>query len=458
MKKSIKTALAAVTGMVAVAGAVSVPVLVSAWGDSDNGRPEYTQAQINAMMKDGSWAKNKIVFNSIKDGAIGHEFNYVGARECVLKDNGRCEGDSKTNVFEPDDITVEDGKTYIVRLYVHNNNPYDYQGVAENTKVSFNIPAYSASQIKINGFLTASNAKPYEYVDYVNLNSKDGTPFHVDVKYETALLENGGFAKGGVALNGQNLTNAAVNSDGSWKGGVLIGYDALDGRVPGCFKYDEVVTVQVKVTYDYDFTVEKKVRIVGDADKTWKDAVDAKIGDLVEFQIQYKNTSKNTQSNVAVRDLLPSNLRYIAGSTVLYNSNHPSGATASHDYLVEQSGTAIGAYGAGANAIIRLTAEVVDDNLACGKNTMVNWGQASVGQTVVQDFAKVNTVKTEGCDKPKDPDPTPDDPEPTPTPGKDDPTDLPHTGPEAVAGGVIAAGTTVTAAGYYIASRRALRK
>ena len=42
-----------------------------------------------------------------------------------------------------------------------------------------------------------------------------------------------------------------------------------------------------------------------------------------------------------------------------------------------------------ANAFIRFTAEVVDDDLALGSNTLVNWVQGTVGNVVLQDYASV---------------------------------------------------------------------
>ena len=225
----------------------------------------------------------------------------------------------------------------------------------------------------------------------------------------------------------------------------MIGYDALDGRVPGCYQYDNYIGIKVKVVYDREFTVEKKVRIVGDSDKTWKSAVNANIGDIVEYQIQYINTSNETHNNVAIRDILPNNMKYVEGSTVLYNTDYPAGNKISIDSLVT-NGILIGNYAAKSNAFIRFRAEVVDVSLACGSNALVNWGQAQAGadkQVVLQDKATVYTVKV--CEN-TDPEPTP---EPTP--------ELPNTGPEAIAGGIIATGSIVTAAGYYIASRRQLR-
>ena len=70
---------------------------------------------------------------------------------------------------------------------------------------------------------------------------------------------------------------------------------------------------------------------------------------------------------------------------------------------------------------------------------LVNWAQGSVtGLTVNQDHSKVKLTKV--CEN-----------EPTPE------IKLPTAGPVVTLGGAVAAGTIVTAAGYFIMSRRALR-
>lgn len=448
MKTAIKTTLAVVASAAAIAGVATIPSIVSAWGDSDGGRPSYSLQEINEGVlgdkitfnsitiadSDYAWYKNTYG-ETMPTGFLTHEKNYVGARE----DTGVNAG--KENVWAGNDITVEDGKTYIVRMYVHNNNPNGWDAVAENTKVKFNVPNESAKTIKVNGYISSSNASPNSYVDYVNFNSD--TAFHLEYVAGSALLENNGKA-GGSKLDDSIVKAASTD-------GVLIGYDALDGRVPGCYDYSNYVTIKVKAVYDREFTITKKVRLADSEDKTWKTSVDAKVGDRVEFQIQYKNTSSESHRNVMIRDVLPTNLKYVDNTTMIINTKYPSGAK-----IVENSiatnGLNIGHYAAGANAYIRFTAEVVDNNLACGSNTLVNWAQGQAGSNesnrpILQDYATV--VLNKVCEnEPDEPTPTPE-PEPTP--------ELPYTGPEAIAGGVIAAGSIVTAAGYYIASRRQLR-
>lgn len=139
---------------------------------------------------------------------------------------------------------------------------------------------------------------------------------------------------------------------------------------------------------DVKFTTETYVRLADSEDRTWKESVDAKIGDKVEFRIGYKNTSDKQQNDVAIKDILPSNLKYVDGTTVLKNSSHPNGAIAEHDYLVK-NGTKIGSYGPGANAYVYFDAEVVDEDLEQGLNTLTNWAQAGVGEVTIQDYADV---------------------------------------------------------------------
>lgn len=437
MKKFMKSTLAVAAGAAAIAGAVTIPSLVSAWGDSNGGRPSYTYEQINQGV-----LGDKIVFNSISDGVIGDEKNFVGARENTGVNAG------KDNVWNANDINVENGKEYLIRMYVHNNSPKGMDAVAENTHVSFNIPNESARDIRVNGFIKADNADPQEYWDYVDLHSD--TAFHLEYVSGSAFLENNIYDgnNGGYQLS-DDIVKAA-------SGGVMIGYDKMDGRIPGCDQYAAYLGIRVKVVYDTNYTVDKKVRIKGDTDKTWKDQVDAKIGDELEFRIEYINKSDQVHNRVVMRDILPENLEFVPGSIVLINSNYPNGATTEATSLIEDAGTVIGNYGPGTNGVIYLNAKVVDQSLACGSNSMINWGRTTVDQTVIADWAQVNTYKD--CTPPSDdPEPTPT-PTPTPeNPTPETPTELPTTGPEAIIGGVIATGSIVTAAGYYVASRRSLR-
>lgn len=451
MKKIIKSTLAVAASAAALAGVAAIPALVSAGGDSMGGRDEYTVDKINQLYEEGKW-NDKVVFNSITDSVIGSEFDFVGARE----DTGINAG--KDNQWNGRDIVAEDGKTYLVRMYVHNNgkSQEDWRetgvGVARDTHAFFSIPKGSSTSIEVNGFIDSSNATPNEYWDGVTFKSANGEQFYLEYVRDSALIENNGYAAGG---QGKALSNDIVDK----KEGTLIGYDGPDGNVPGCYEYANYITIKVKAVYDTDYTIQKSVRFAGTTGKNWTDNLDVKIGDELEYQIAYTNRSNDTQHHVVINDILPTNLEYIPGSTKLWNGTYPNGAVVNNDGVTGE-GIDIGSYTAGSNALVRFRAKVVDTNLACGGNMLVNWGRGSIGDKVIQDYANVHLTKV--CETPT---PTPDpEPEPTPTPTPDDkfpndtPTALPTTGPEAVAGAIVGTGSVVTAAGYYVASRRSAKK
>ncbi len=384
MKRNIFTTTVAV--VIFLVSIITYPITVFAWGDSyvdpdtgKKGRPSYTTEEVNQ----GALGDN-IVFNSISDNTDlhedgGSEKNFVAARECFQRSDGSWESVTDNTVWSNNDITVEDGHYYIIRLYVKNDNPNGKDAVAENTHVSFSIPAdydQENKRIQVNGFIDSPNAVPDEYWDYVNFNSE--TPFHLEYVYGSALLENNGL--GSLAV-GDDIVKAK-------SGGILIGYDSLNGEIPGGHQYDNYVTVKVRAVCEDRYSVNQRVRLAGGNEDDWTDTVNAKVGDKVEFRIVYENTSNESQTGVAIKDILPENLEYVAGSSVIKNSNHPNGAKIVQDSLVE-NGIRIGDYSAGANAYIYFTAEVVDEDLEQGLNVLTNWSQAGVGDVTIQDSAEV---------------------------------------------------------------------
>ena len=146
-----------------------------------------------------------------------------------------------------------------------------------------------------------------------------------------------------------------------------------------------------KNNFEPAYTIENQVRLVG-GDKTWGNSVDAKIGDKVEFRMAYKNNDTADQLHVGIRNVLPAGLKYVEGSTIIVNAKYPNSGTVQDDNVVKE-GINIGSYTAGSNAFVRFQAEVVDEGLECGSNTLVSWGQAGVDKTSLQDYATVHVMK-----------------------------------------------------------------
>lgn len=161
----------------------------------------------------------------------------------------------------------------------------------------------------------------------------------------------------------------------------------------GVTKYKDVI-IDYSDEFDYSnefgYIVEQEVRLAGEIE--WKTEVDAKIGDKVEFLIQYKNLSQNDQYNVMIRDILPKNMHYVPNSTILFNGDHNNGALMTDDEITV-AGVNIGNYGPKVNAYICFTAEVVDSTLQHGNNMLGNWSQCDVDSISLQDYTIIHVYK-----------------------------------------------------------------
>lgn len=426
--KNLKSVLG-LAALTALAGTTLVAPNVSAWGDSAGGRKTYTVDEIN-----GGAIDDKIVLNSISDNpTVGNELYFVQAHK-----NG------SSDLYEASEISVEDGMTYMVRMYVHNNNRYGEKMTAKDVTARAVIPTESSNKLSISGVISSSNATPNKVWD--DIVFKSDSNFHLVYQTGSAHWESKGASQGAL-------------SDDLIKGGVKLGYNSLNGELPGCFGYSGYVTFKVKVVYDYDFSIEKKVRLADSEDKTWYDQIKVNDGDIVEYKITYRNTSNVTEKDVHIIELMGSNLQYISGTTVLRNSKHPNGISTTSDELVSKNGLNIGDYAKGAAAQISFKAKVVDNLTAtfgCGTdNVLRNWAQGYIGanDTMKQDYADV--IVHPACPEshtPVTPTPTPVTPTPTPTPTT--PERLPETGAGSIVATVLGAGSAVTSAGYYISSRK----
>lgn len=355
------------------------PIKTLAWGDSSGGRTHYTIEEINS----GALG-DTVTLNSIVDpeGAQPYEPNFVSAQNADIIANN-----TKSNWYGNDVMDVEDGREYLIRLYVHNNSvpqqDEESGAASQDTRVQVSIPDNSGTTVKVNGFITSSNATPDKYWDYVNFHSD--TNFHLEYVYGSAIIYNNAYPDG-LEL-GDKITTTAE--------GVLIGYDKMDGIMPGGYQYACYITLKVRVVYDYEFEIDKKVRLVGTHDE-FTESVNAKVGDKVEYQIEFhNNTANDVQENVIIRDVLPNNMVYVGNTTYLYNSNHKDGMQITPDGDLFTTGINIGAYKANASGWVRFTAEVVDKDLACGDNVLVNWAQGMVSSTIYQDHAAVRVKKSE---------------------------------------------------------------
>ncbi len=410
--KIARRAPKATTAAVAmIAAAVIIPAALFAWGPS---RPTYT-IEVPA---------DHVTFNSITNNpSHGDERDFVQVREATA-----------ANETYVNSIGLTAGHEYVVSIYYHNNAASNLNasgvGVAQGAYVKTQIPAVVAnggSGTALNGYVGASNSNPTEVYDDVTFTNNSGG--------DMALR----FVPGSATIHSFGAVNGLAMGDSIATTGTPLGYDSLNGTLPGCNQYAGFVTFRVKAEQP-NFTISKQVHKTGVAG--WKETDAVNPGESVDFLITYKNTGTTDQSDVTIEDVLPAGLTYTPGTTFLANNTNPNGIKVSDN--VTKGGINIGNYGAGAMAYVKFAATVAaNDSLAtCGVNTLTNTATGKTNNGSKADTAAVTVTKT--CTSTTPTNPT------TPTA----PKQLPVTGAADDTIAFLGLGTLITTIGYYIASRR----
>ena len=351
-KKAILATTLAIVGL--------LPIVSNAWGP---GRTTFT------IEKPADY----VVFNSITNNpAHGDERNFVQIKEAGASNNTYA-----------DKLNIVAGKTYTVYVYYHNNAAANLNLVATNTRMNTQLPSTvkANTETAISAKIMADNANPKTVWDEAKVTAKE----NVVLKYVSGSATI--YSKG--AVNGQKL-----NSNEFLTSGALIGYNALDGRVQGCHQFTGYVTYDfvVEAANKPNFTIAKTVSLSGK--KAYGENVNTTDNQTVDFKLIYTNTGNTKQTGVIIKDVLPTGLTYVKGSTKLSNQS-TGGKWQSVSDNIGTTGINIGDYAAGGNAYIMFSAKINDFD--CGKQVEItNYAQAITKDGTKQDSAKV-IVKTEAC-------------------------------------------------------------
>lgn len=188
-----------------------------------------------------------------------------------------------------------------------------------------------------------------------------------------------------IAISLQRAVDKSVTFIDSGKSGDKYANVQLQQDTPDDSLTQWVVNNRNDVIFKDDiFYVDMRARKEGTVD--WTRGIDAEVGDVVEFQFMYQNTTKETSHDVMIRSILPTNMEYIDESTVLYNSYFQSGVSVK-DNTVTTDGINIGNYNPYGNAYVRFKAIVKNYNLVAGTNQLVTWISAtSNGEALYDDI------------------------------------------------------------------------
>lgn len=205
--------------------------MVVGWGDNVGGRNVYTMYQVynEGILGD------TITFNSITDDMNngGDERNFVSARKDIGKDP------DKYYRWHDNVVYVTGESQYVISMYVHNDNPKGLDAVAENVIAHVNMPETAGNILGVQCSFDSFNAVPTHYYDGINF--KGDRPFRLEYVKGSAKIINAGIGND----DGYKLDDNLITSYG-----VPLGYDQLDGKVPGGKKYASRVLFKVRVIFE----------------------------------------------------------------------------------------------------------------------------------------------------------------------------------------------------------------
>lgn len=359
-----------------VVGVVSIgATTTNAWGPI---RTTYqwphgaTSIQFNSMTANPAWGDER-AFTVVRD--LG-----------TTMKNTRADA-ADGNGFK-NEVKAQAGHYYMVKMFVHNNAQEQLKLIAKNTKVwAGMVTAPTDGEILIQGAVSASNCgatkanpnggKPCSVWDEAALTGTDGKYLQASYVPNSARYynETNKNSKEGFALE-----NSIVGVlDNNQIAGAPIGYKAMDGNLPGCTNYAGFATfiIEVKAVEKPTFTIDKKVRFEGQGKNDWKDSINAKPGEKVEYMITYTNTSSVVQKNPVIADLLPTGVVYTRGASTLSNARFP-GVPLKEDYKTSYPSWNIDTdqqgYAGQSDAIVYLKATLPsEENLFCGENVLKNY-------------------------------------------------------------------------------------
>ncbi len=419
---------------------------------------------------------DKVTFNSITNNPNhGDERNFTLTRRSD-------EGADKWR----DVVDVTGDAEYVVRIYVHNNAAANLNLVARNVRAAVSIPSQLSNSVTVQGQISADNALPKQIWDQVVFKS-------ASKKFNIAYIA--GSAR--YYTNANPSEGFPISDSVSSNAGAQLGYDKIDGNIPGCFQYSGILTFRVKVTTQKtsSFNATKQVRKLGETE--WKKTISAKPGDTIEYMIGYDNNGEVEHTDVNVRDILPSGIAYVQNSTFLKNGSYPNGNNVANNDITTR-GVSIGGYKPGANAFIKITAKIASKkDLKCGVNTLTNVVRISTPNGAKENTATVTVDRNctpaeqkEFCQIPGKGNLKKDDPNcvgKCATPGKEHlnkndpnctdkckvpglehlnandkncveiPSELPQTGPAEAAAMIIAVVALTSGIAYYMRSRQELK-
>ncbi|MDR0955822.1 MAG: DUF11 domain-containing protein [Candidatus Nomurabacteria bacterium] len=352
--------------VLALLAATLIPAALWAWGPSS--RPTYTMAH----------PADHVTFDSITDNPVwGDERTFIYCRDHI----------AGAAYEKCGDLALQSGQTYDILAHYHNDaasnldgDNVNGQGVAHGAYMRVEFPGEVNGQANGNIYIGATNANPTQIWDTINFTSSQDLKLNVvsgSAQITSGPSDNPNPINGESGAELDGWLNQLVS-----KNGALLGWQSLNGILPGCTQYSGYVQFQIRTSaptpvyhpaYDVSKTVDKS---------------SAKPGDTLQYTLTVKNTGDEALTNVVVKDSLPGKVSYVENSLTVKDK---SGAT------VQTSGDLFGADGlkianlpVGAVDTITFRGKVADAaDFDCTKTTPLT---NTVSSTTDQDKTETDTT------------------------------------------------------------------
>jgi len=215
-----------------------------------------------------------------------------------------------------DPVSANIGDRIAVLFYYHNGV---VDSVAHHTSLRVDIPVNNGTSFNLKSYLWSQETQAVtDTVVNGQIVGKSGLTINLPSSGRLEYVAGSSKWFPNNSTTGQSVPDAIVSVSG------------LDiGDIQGCWQYAGFVSFLIDVKGQANVVMDKTVAHPGDA--TWSEEISARAGDEVAYHLGIRNDGNDTAKNILVKDLLPSYMTYVPGTTYLYTKANPNGVKLSDD-------------------------------------------------------------------------------------------------------------------------------
>lgn len=330
---------------------------------------------------------SQLIFPALSTSATEPRFNFLpGDSEMI-----RGKNDTQNESVWKNPVSGVEGEDFRGIVYYHNGK---VDTTARNTKIKVSIPESTANKsAKITGSISADNAETVtSTVVDGQIVGHDGLIVNLD---KDTKLE---FVPGSVKWFPSGSQTPVAFPAGQTGNEIVSANGVNIGDINGCWEYAGYVTFGFKsikeIVPETSVAISKTVKndTLGGS---FIEKVDARVGDIVTYNIDVNTQSNVNLPTVTLKDTLPSQVTYKSGSLVKIVSGVVTPLSDVQAGSLFGAGLNIGPVNAGSNkTTIQFKANVVSTALNCFLNTaLVTVSDKSDSDTAQVCIVAPNIVK-----------------------------------------------------------------